>query len=105
MKSTGTEIRRELLAQVEACVCKDRQNTYGDAEDNFKVIANYWNIWLRQRGVLQETSSICVNTTDVAMMCALIKVARTSSSPNHIDNWVDLAGYAICGGGIALKPK
>jgi len=101
--STGTQRRKDLIAQVEACVCKDRQNTYGDAEDNFAVIAKYWNIWLRSRGVIQETSSKAVDATDVAMMSALIKVARAASSPGHIDNWVDLAGYSICGGGLEVK--
>lgn len=101
--SPGTQRRKAILDKVEACVCKDRQNQYGDAEDNFQVIADYWNIWLRQRGILQETAAHCVNATDVAMMSALIKVARASSSPGHIDNWVDLAGYAICAGGIERK--
>ena len=36
---TGTELRREALREVEGCVCKDRQNSYGDAESNFAVIA------------------------------------------------------------------
>ena len=40
---TGTELRREILAMVEGCVCKDRQNTYGDAEDNFANIASIAN--------------------------------------------------------------
>lgn len=101
--SPGTQRRKAILDKVEACVCKDRPNQYGDAEDTFQVIADYWNIWLRQRGILQETAAHCVNATDVAMMSALIKVARASSSPGHIDNWVDLAGYAVCGGGIERK--
>ena len=101
--STGTQRRKDLLAQVEACVCKDRQSLYKDAEDNFTVIADYWNIWLKSRGIIQETSPKAVDATDVAMMCALIKVSRSSSSPHHIDNWVDLCGYAVCGGGIEVK--
>ena len=96
--STGTQRRKDLLAQVEACVCKDRQSLYKDAEVNFTVIADYWNIWLKSRGL-----TAVVDATDVAMMSALIKVSRAAASPGHIDNWVDLCGYSICGGGIEVK--
>ena len=102
--TTGTQRRKDLLAQVEACVCKDRQSLYKDAEDNFAVIADYWNVWLKSRGFsVTVDGSPALDATDVAMMCALIKVARAASSPGHIDNWVDLAGYSICGAGIEVK--
>ena len=45
---TGTELRREALHQVESCVCQDRQNTYGDAEDNFADIAAIANEYALQ---------------------------------------------------------
>jgi hypothetical protein len=34
-------------------------------------------------------------------MLALLKVARIRSNPKHADNWIDIAGYAACGGEIA----
>jgi hypothetical protein len=40
-------------------------------------------------------------STDVAVMLALLKVARIKQNPNHTDNWIDIAGYAACGGEIA----
>jgi hypothetical protein len=30
----------------------------------------------------------------------LLKVARISSNPKHVDNWVDGCGYLACGGEI-----
>lgn len=33
----------------------------------------------------------------------LLKIARISENPQHMDSWCDLAGYAACGGEIALK--
>ena len=39
----------------------------------------------------------------MAIMMALLKIARISKNPQHMDNWVDLAGYAACGGEIAGK--
>lgn len=105
MTTPGTQRRKDRLAQIEKCVCNDRQNTYGDAEDNFANIAKFWNTWLIQRGILQVTASTCVEPHDVAVMSALIKIARLSTSPDHIDNWDDLAGYAVCGGGIRVAQK
>lgn len=102
MSTPGTQRRKDRLAQIEKCVCNDRQNTYGDAEDNFANIAEYWTLWLRSRKLLQAHAR--VEAHDVAVMSGLIKVARLSTSPDHIDNWDDLAGYAVCGGGIRM-PK
>lgn len=93
MNTTGTERRRAALKRVEGYVCADRQNSYGDAEDNFAVIAAYWSTY----------SGVEFTPIDVAAMMALIKVARLKTSPTKLDNWDDLAGYAICGSGIAEK--
>jgi hypothetical protein len=30
-----------------------------------------------------------------------LKTVRAWSNPEHFDNWVDMAGYAACGGEIA----
>jgi hypothetical protein len=37
-------------------------------------------------------------------MMSLLKLARIRSNPGHSDNWIDLAGYAACGGELAAKP-
>jgi Domain of unknown function (DUF6378) len=95
---SGTDRRREVLATIEGCVCKDRQNTYSDAEDNFADIAQLWTFWLRKRGLIAKDAT--VDALDVAMMSALIKVARASVNPTYLDNWVDFSGYGVCGGGI-----
>jgi hypothetical protein len=100
-KKSGTEYRREVLKQVEGCVCRDRQNSYGDAEDNFENIAAYWTLWLHQRGLLPPDKKI--DALDVAQMSALIKTARKTANLYHEDNWVDGAGYEVCGGGIVRK--
>lgn len=94
---TGTDRRKDILSTVTKCVCNDRQNTYGDAEDNFSNIATIANVLLGKK-LLKPLDAL-----DVAMISAAIKMARLSSSPRHLDNWVDLAGYATCGGGIVLS--
>jgi hypothetical protein len=84
--------RADILATASKYVTKDRAATHGDAEDNFRRIADLWNTYL---GVDDITS------IDVAVMLALLKVARIRSNPTHADNWIDIAGYAACGGEIA----
>ncbi len=39
-----------------------------------------------------------ITTTDVAMMMALLKIARIKNGGGTGDSFVDLAGYAACGG-------
>lgn len=102
MKS-GTDHRREALREIEGCVCKDRQNSYGGAEDNFATIAGFWTIYLHRRGLLPTDRSL--ESHDVAALSALIKAARMAHNPTHRDSWVDLGGYAVCGAGIIAMAK
>lgn len=86
--------RQQILETIEAAICKDRQETYGTPEDNFKNIGQYWHLYLTQ---IQRP----LESYDIAIMMLLLKVARIVKSPQHLDNWVDAAGYAICGGELA----
>lgn len=93
----GNRKRRALLAEVEAAVCRDRQQAYGDAEDNFANIAAHLNLHFL---TLWGKDFPGFGPADIAIICAYIKMSRLATSPRFRDNWVDLAGYAICGGGI-----
>lgn len=93
----GTERRRAALKRVEGYVCAERQQAYGDAEDNFATIANYWNEHLATR------LTVPLSALDVAAMMVLTKIARLKSSPLKLDNWDDMAGYAVCGAGIVSR--
>ena len=49
---------------------------------------------------------ISVTSVDVSMMMALMKIARIRNGGGSGDSFVDLAGYAACGGEIwALKKE
>lgn len=89
----AAEIRADILDTAKGYVLKDRNATHGDPEDNFGRIAELWTAYKR----------VPFNATDVAVMMALMKVARIAQSPDHRDSWIDLAGYAACGAGIALQ--
>lgn len=86
--------RKEILEAAEKCVCGDREQDYGSPEKNFGTIANLWTVYLQGCGVELDFLEEC----DVAAMLALLKIARISSGNAKADNWIDLAGYAACGG-------
>lgn len=94
--------RREVLAEAERCVCGEREEQYGSPEDNFKSIADLWEPYLRRKCV-GEGADVTILPEDVAVMMALLKIARIASGNAKADNWVDLAGYAACGGEIESR--
>ena len=91
--------RKEILAAAEKCVCGQREEDYGTPEDSFRLIAELWMPLIK--ACVPEGTDVCVLPETVALMMALLKVARLIKSPEHLDSWVDLAGYAACGGEIA----
>lgn len=97
ISQTNAGRRQEFLETVKTFVCKDRNVTHGDAEDNFRVIATLWETYLN------NTPPQNLNSVDVAIMMCLFKVARLMANPKNMENWHDLAGYAACGGGIVMK--
>ena len=92
--------REEILKAAQSCVCGEREEDYGSPEDNFRLIGDLWTSHLRQMCVGPGTD-VCVFSSDVAAMMALLKIARIAMGSGKADNWVDLAGYAACGGEIA----
>ncbi len=85
--------RKEILDYAEKCVCTNREQEYGSPENNFRCISDLWSAY---KGV--EFSPL-----DVSMMMALLKIARIKTGTAKEDSFVDLAGYAACGGEIATE--
>ncbi len=92
--------RENIIKHVEKCIMNDRQNTYGTPEDNFQKITDYWNTYLN---IKDDTFKL--TKQDVAIMMVLLKVARMGTSPNHLDNFVDAAGYSIIAGSFCNSEK
>ena len=86
--------RKDILDAAAACVLSDREQQYGAPEDVFPIIAGLWSAYLGKP----------VSASDVAAMMVLLKVARLTGNPAHPDSWVDIAGYAACGGELATPP-
>lgn len=85
--------RSETLDKAKDCVCGHRENEYGSPEDNFKTIAEFWSVY----------KGVEFTAKDVAMMMALLKIARIRTNNATDDSFVDLAGYAACGAEINSK--
>lgn len=85
--------RSEILQAAGQCVSVDRNATHGEPEDNFAAIAELQTAYLSR---LKRPDGLLPH--DVAVLNILQKVARLITSPEHPDHWVDLAGYAACGG-------
>lgn len=90
--------RAEILKAAERCVCTDRNQQYGEPEDNFRIIAALWNVYLFGRGAKSQ-----LNPADVGAMMALFKLGRIATGGDKADNFIDLAGYAACTGEISTE--
>ena len=83
--------KNDILDKAKTIINGERQGTYGNAEDNFASIAAFWSTYLNTP----------IDSTDVANMMILMKVARNSSGVDKDDNYIDICGYAALGGEIA----
>ena len=91
VKHVGTVSRADILDRAKAIVTGEREKQYGKLEDNFAIIAELWSAYTGYK----------FSPVDVAMMMALLKVARIKTGVGTVDSFVDLAGYAACAGEIA----
>ena len=82
--------REDILEKARQCVCGDRDVQYGSPEESFKRIADYWSLYIDKT----------ISPQDVAIMMILFKVAREENK-DKADNWIDIAGYAACGGEVS----
>lgn len=90
--------RRSILRDAEKCVVGDRDQDYGSPENSFAVIGKLWGIYLEEKCL--RDGQITILPEDTAALMCLFKVARVATGHGKTDNWVDLAGYAACGGEI-----
>ena len=88
--------RVSILEQAAEIITKDRAQTHGeDAENSFGKIADMWTAYLEHP----------VSREDVCAMMVLLKMARVSNNPMHMDSWIDAVGYSAIGGEIATNAE
>jgi hypothetical protein len=83
--------RSDVLTTADRLVNGDRDQQYGEPLVVFQRIADLWSAHL----------GITVTPAQVAQLMILFKVARLGGSPEHVDSWVDCAGYAACGAEVS----
>lgn len=98
--------RKEILeAASKAVHAQDAEHDYGKPENNFETIADLWNTYLKALDhQLLDCECLELEARDVAAMMILLKIARAANS-TKADHWVDIAGYAACGGEIDGDPE
>lgn len=83
--------RAEILDAAKKIVTGDREQQYGKPEDNFAVIAEFWTTYIGHP----------ISSEDVAIMMALLKIARIRSGNYKADSFVDGVGYLSLAAEIA----
>lgn len=83
--------RAAILDAAKKIVTGEREKQYGKPEDNFAVIAEFWTTYIGHP----------ISSEDVAIMMALLKIARIRSGNYKADSFVDGAGYLSLAAEIA----
>lgn len=77
-----------------------RRSAYGTPENNFTRIAVLWAAWFEARGITMRNAEgevVRLSARDVSPLMRLMKEARLCESPDHLDSFIDLVGYALTG--------
>lgn len=82
-----------ILDEAKRLISTDRVRDYGTPKENFGRIAKLWSVIL----------GTPITPAQVALCMIAIKVTRLMKSDQHKDSWVDIAGYAGCGGEASQK--
>lgn len=87
-----------LLSRAREIVEGKRRDEHGAPERSFKVIADYWTLYLRANGLLAD--GLAVQPHQVCRLMELLKIARGDG----LDNCLDAAGYSALAWEVQPKP-
>lgn len=85
--------RDEILDAAKELINGPRASDYGDAYDNHGRIAEGWNVIMRSA----LHSHGYLTPSHVALMMDWVKTSRLLESIDHVDSWIDKAGYTALG--------
>jgi hypothetical protein len=85
------ETRGKVLTESLNVINGERQDSYGNPEDSFKIIAEYWTTYLKAEGILVHDKKLSPKNTTIMM--SLFKHARMSGQGDKLDNYRDAGGY------------
>jgi len=86
-------MRASEILQTSTDTISDRGLSYGHPADNLQHTAMLLSAYL-QTPILDY---------QVAGIMVLVKLARTSQSAEHLDNWIDLCSYGALGGQLETE--
>lgn len=89
-----------LLGAIEA-ITKQRNNEYGPPTQDFDRTAKLWTEAFRHK--LKDGEVF--QPHEVAIFQILLKISRSAWSPEKMDHWLDIAGYAGCGWETVVEEK
>lgn len=81
----------DSLNEAHSIINGERQDSYGNPEDSFGLIAEYWSTYLRKE---YNSDHHHLRAKDVAHMMMLFKIARCTGQQFKRDNYIDIQGYA-----------
>jgi hypothetical protein len=76
--------KKSLLQEADDLINGPRQEAYDDPKRNHQRIAVLWSVILGKEVTYQQ----------VIQCMIAVKLARLIHSPDHLDSWKDIAGYA-----------
>lgn len=80
---------QKVFKEADAIINGGRQDSYGNPEDSFELIAAYWSVYLSQKfGIQADLFSL-----DIAHLMTLFKIARMQGQEPKRDNYIDGIGY------------
>ena len=83
------ENQKSNLQQAAEIIYNDREKTHGDPTKNVMTIATYWSTHIKQSHGIH----VALTPEDICAMMIFLKLARIGSNPDHVDSWIDIAGY------------
>jgi len=86
--------RAVALDHAKSLVTGERNAQYGDPNQDFRRTAAFWEIYLR--AIVEKRGGLNLEPHDVAMMMSLLKISRTTWTPEKLDSTLDLIGYGAC---------
>ncbi len=87
--------RDEVLDKAKELINGPRADDYGDAFVNHQRIADGWKIILKHVDELTPAH--------VALMMDWVKTSRLLETIDHVDSWIDKAGYTGLGAEFAFQ--
>ena len=88
MATSSIKTTEDFLREAMVCTAETKQKEHGERVANHNNIAKLWSWYLRKE----------VTAYDVAMMMALLKIARTKTGSANKDDIIDGAAYLAIAG-------